>query len=369
MTASSVSSHTRPFTEEDIPEVAELHRRVFGIADHSSPELLDAYRTYLTQVYLNNPWRDDSLPPLVYQGDRGKVTGFLGVVPRRMSINGRPLQAAIATNFVVDAASRGLAGITLLQSVLAGPQDLTIADESNTDSRTVWEGFGGATSLLYSLRWIYPMRPCKFALFVSRKKVLPPLVSALAAPVASALDALATGLRINPFRPSESRLLAEDLNSESLRSCFSDLVDQRSLRADYDLHSLSWLLQRADQLHLNGRLQKVLVKTEKQEIAGWYLYYLNPSGMSEVVQFYVKTRFARDVLDHLFYHAWRQGATALSGRIEPGLMQAFADTHCPLHCGPQWVLVHSRRPDVLRAFERGDVCWSRLDGEWCFHFR
>ena len=28
----------------------------------------------------------------------------------------------------------------------------------------------------------------------------------------------------------------------------------------------------------------VLVKTEKHEIAGWYIYYLNPGGFSEVVR-------------------------------------------------------------------------------------
>ena len=118
-----------------------------------------------------------------------------------------------------------------------------------------------------------------------------------------------------------------------------------------------------------GRLQKVLLKTDKQEIAGWYLYYLNPSGISEVIQLQAKNHFAQDVLTHLFHNARRQGATVLSGRMEPSLMQAFSDTHCLFHSGPQWVLVHSRRPELIHAFDRGNIGFSRLDGEWCLHFR
>src|SRR5436309_3634034 len=43
MAASPTLNRIRPFTSEDIPQVAELHRSVFVTADHSSPELLAAY--------------------------------------------------------------------------------------------------------------------------------------------------------------------------------------------------------------------------------------------------------------------------------------------------------------------------------------
>jgi len=35
--------------------------------------------------------------------------------------------------------------------------------------------------------------------------------------------------------------------------------------------------------------------------------------------------------------------------------------------GP-WVLIHSRRPEILPAVERGDAFLSRLDGEWWLSF-
>jgi hypothetical protein len=364
------SSPIRPFTEEHIPQVAELHRSVFRTADQSSPELLDAYHTYLTQVYLKNPWRDDAIGPLVHQEEDGRISGFLGVVPRRMSLNGRSLQAAITTNFVVEARARGFAGIMLLRAALAGPQDLSIADESNTPSRVMWEALGGTTSLLYSMRWIYPLRPCQFALSLSRrKKLVPDFVPAVSVPLARLLDGLAARISVRPFRPSENKLFGEEMNCETLSDCLSSDTEQRSLRADYDDRSLRWVLQRAEQMPRNGSLQKVVVKTDKQEIAGWYIYYLNPGGFSEVVQFNARTDLAQAVLNHLLYHAWKKGATVLRGRIEPHLMQTFSDRHCLYHGGPQWLLVHSHRPELVHAFQQGEARFSRLDGEWCFHFR
>ena len=94
-------------------------------------------------------------------------------------MNGQTIRAVITSNFVVDAGSRGLVGILLMKTALAGPQDLSIADESSFVSRMTWEGLGGGTSLLYSMRWFYPLRACQFARFVCKqKKLLPPLISA-----------------------------------------------------------------------------------------------------------------------------------------------------------------------------------------------
>jgi hypothetical protein len=343
---------------------------VFGLADRTSPELLESYHKYFTQVFLTNPWRSESTDSVVYQEKSGRITGFLAVMPRRMSFNGEAIQAKITSQFVVDPDFRGWVGLKLLGAVLAGPQDVTIADESNADSRKLWEGLGGITSHLYSMRWVYPLRPCQFALQVAaRKRFLPSLVSAAAAPVARAVDALVARILKFPCGPSVPRVFGEDLDCETLSACLTDAGRRQSIRPDYDHRSLSWILQRASQMVRYGRLRKVVVKTEKQETAGWYLYYANPGGISEVIQLYAKAHLAHDVLDHLFRHAWGQGVVGLSGRIEPGMMQAFADKHCLFHCGPQWTLIHSRRSELLHAFNGGTAGFSRLDGEWCLHFR
>jgi hypothetical protein len=79
-----------------------------------------------------------------------------------MLMNGRAVQVAVGTQFMVEPNSRGSVGIRLLKKCFSGPQDLFIADEANDYSRQIWEGLGGATALLYSLRWTRILRPGRF---------------------------------------------------------------------------------------------------------------------------------------------------------------------------------------------------------------
>jgi len=74
------------------------------------------------------------------------------------------------------------------------------------------------------------------------------------------------------------------------------------------------------------------------------------------------------VLDHLFYGAWRDGATAVSGRLEPRFFDELRARHCLFHGRGSPVLVHSRQRELVDAVQRGNALVSRLDGEWwmCF---
>ena len=377
MRVSSITGQVRAFAQEDIPQVADLHRRVFRVADHTSEELLDSYRTYFTQVLLDHPWRDYGAESLVHEEAGGRITGFLAVAARRMCFNGQDIQARIGSQLVVDPDSRGMAGLKLMSAFLAGPQDLSIADEANAVGLQMWEGFGGVTSFLYSLQWMYPLRPGQFARSVmTEKKVLPPfsprhqrpILSRLFVPLAWTLDALVPPILKKLSVSPECRVVGEELTCDSLLACLAE-CGERSLRPVYDQRSIVWILQRADQLRRNGSLQKILVKTERQEVAGWYLYYLKTKGISEVVQLYANPGFAHAVLGHLFGHAESHGAIVLGGRLEPSLTRALSERHCLFHGGPYWALFHSRRPELLHALHRGDAFFSRLEGEWCLHFK
>ena len=359
----------RSFKADDIPQVAELHAKVLRIADRVSPELMESYRAYFTEVFLSHPWPDESSPSLVHEEASGRITGFLAAMPRRLWFNGQTVRATITSQFVVDPDFRGMAGLRLLSAALAGPQDITIADESNADSRKIWEALGGSTSHLYSMRWLYPLRPCQFALFLAEKKrVLPALACAASQPAARSLDALAGRLlNLAPRQPA-SRVAGEDLDTETLLACLSEAGRKGTIRTLHDGRSLHWALQRAEQMTKHGRLQRVLLRAA-DDIAGWYLYYSKRGGMAEVIQIQATPGYAHDVIDHLSHQAWREGAIGLIGRMEPAMMQAFSDRHCLFHCGPQWMLLHSRRPELLHAFNQGTAGFSRLDGEWCLHFR
>jgi hypothetical protein len=373
----SVAGQVRAFTKEDIPQVADLHRRITHSADHDSPELQDSYRTFFAQIFLDDAWRDDDTKSLVYEEGGGRITGFFGAVARRMSFKGRVIRVKLGSAAILEPGSRGLAGIELYSAFLNGPHDLFIGDQGKSEVRPLWEALGGTTSLLYSMSWLYPLRPGQFARGVlTTKNALPrlspgnsrPFLNRISAPVAWAVDAIAARAMKKLSNPAEYRVFGEELTPDALLRCFEECSRECSLRPVYDDRSLNWLLARLEQQRFNGVLQKVLLKTDEQEIAGWYLYYVKPEGISQVVQICAKPSFARAVLDHLFDHAASRGAVALGGRMEPRLMQAFYEKRCLFHCGPGFALVSSRRPELIQALAQGDAFFSRLEGEWCLHF-
>src|SRR3989441_6710357 len=98
-------------------------------------------------------------------------------------------------------------------------------------------------------------------------------------------------------------------------------------------------------------------------------YCLNAGGTGEVIQVAARRSAEKTVLRFLFWDAWRHGAWALAGRVEPWLVDALGGANWAiLRWLHQWTLVHSPRPEILHAIERGDALLSHLDGEWWLSF-
>ena len=147
--------------------MAELHRRVFvsGPGSTGTP----SYERYFRDVFLacNGP---SALTSLVYER-KGDIRGFLGVTPRLMRFKGPPILAAVCSQFVVDPEERGLAGLQMLKTCFAGPQDLSIADEAGDNARKMWEWCGGSAVLPYSIHWVRPFQPAQAALALTGRHV------------------------------------------------------------------------------------------------------------------------------------------------------------------------------------------------------
>jgi hypothetical protein len=360
--------HIRPLIEEDIPQVIDLHQRLLRNGRNFSAETVTSYRTYFGEIFFRHPWSDPESPSLVYQADDGKVVGCLGVLPCRMSWHGQPIRAALGHHFMVEPGSRStLAALELLKAFLLGPQDLALATEANHTSRKIWEGVGGKTSLLYSLRWTRPLRPTRF--FLSRletRRSLVPLALAFG-PFCRVLDAALARAPESHFHLPPAQAAGEELDRETLLGCLRELSRRRALSLMYDERSLEWLLGLLDQIKTPGDLQKVLLRDTGGNIVGWYLYFLKPGGVSEVVQVAANGKAMEKALDHLFYHAWRRGSYAVSGQVDPRFIQEYLTKHCFLH-GGSWTLVHARNPDLLQTIDRGDALLTRLEGEWTIGF-
>lgn len=354
----------RPFAREDIPHVADLYGRAYRGRTGTSSQAL---KSYVDEVFLHNPWVDDALPSLVCQ-ENGRIVGFLGVIPRPMLLKGRQIRVAVGCSFMVEPDSRTtLAGLELLRTFFSGPQDLSITDSANDSSRKVWERVGGSTALLYSMYWALPLRPREYASYFRTQTAQQPSPFAFASRLAPYwADAVPAHVSTNDLQQPEPSLLEEDLDAEVLLECLSQFGGTESVRPEYDCRSLKWLLGMAAQKKFHGDLRKALVRNSQSEIVGWYLYYLNRTGISQVLQISARRNAFREVLDRMFYSAWREGAIAISGRMDPRFMGQLP-SDCFLRNG-SWVLVHSNNSDALNAICSGDAFLTRLEGEWWTRF-
>ncbi|MBI4526159.1 MAG: GNAT family N-acetyltransferase [Deltaproteobacteria bacterium] len=361
----------RAFVADDIPQVADLHRRVFKTDDRLSKTLEESYRSYFENIFLSHPWYDGALPSLVYEDGGGKILGFMGVTPRRMSLRGQSIQAVISSQFIVEPGGRSaVAAVKLVKTLMSGPQDLCIADEANDASRKLWEAAGGSTALLYSMYWLRPLRLSEWLVRSWGRAGLPAIMASGSAPFCRLLDAVIADSPRIPFRLASPSLSGEELEPEALLHCMTEFSACWSLRPQYDKGWVKWLLELLAEKNGHGSCQKVALRSPAGEIVGWYVALLNRGGIGEVLQIGARNGWMGHVLDHLFYHAWQKGAVALSGRLEPKLLDHFHDRQCLFqHRRGYWTLIHSSKPELLEAFYRGDAFVSRLDGEWSLRFK
>src|SRR2546427_4150829 len=114
---------------------------VFGPRGRTDAAGVDSYPAYFTRVFLDNPSRDVRLSSLVCEEGGGRIVGFLGVVPRGMSMNGQRLLAAISSQFVVDPAGQaGLVAVRLAKAFLRSEEHTSeLQSQSNLVCRLLLE--------------------------------------------------------------------------------------------------------------------------------------------------------------------------------------------------------------------------------------
>jgi len=353
----------RVLAEADVPAAVALFARVYPEHRWSSRA---ACMRYFREMLFGNPWRALDLPSWVAEED-GRLVGLYAVMPRRMRLRGRALRVAVGCQFMVDPdRRRSLIALQLAQACLSGTQDLTLVDGASDQTRRMWSGVGGSVSLLHSLHWTRPLRPARYALSLLAQRALPGAMTRAARPLAAAADWLAARLRPNRFF-REATAADPALDARTMLAHLPEMLHDCPLQPDYDPGSLAWLLEQAARKTRHGSLRARAVRSGER-LLGWYLYYLERGGAGEVLQVAARSGAFDQVLRRLLADAWRQGAAALRGRLDPRYAQELSERHCWLRCDSTWTLAHSRHADVLAAIAQGDAFISRLDGEWWLRF-
>ena len=135
------------------------------------------------------------------------------------------------------------------------------------------------------------------------------------------------------------------------------------LRPDYDEGYLRWLLAELATVERRGELTARLVRGEGGRVLGWYIAYFPRGGIAQVLQVAAQGDDVGVVLDELFAHASAASVAAVSGRLEPHLVDAVSDRRCIIRRTSK-VLVHAKDPEITRAVLAGESFLTRLDGEW-----
>lgn len=360
-------SGIRALVRADLPAVCALYEQVIDGDREAAPD--PRLVSYFGRVFLDDPWNDPELPSLVHEAPDGDIVGFIGSSTRRMRLDDRPLRMVCSSNLVVraDWRARGV-GALLQRRLLLGPQDLTIADRANEESRAMWLTLGGQEMVGDSVGWYRVLRPGSLvgaladrtsgtpAAVSPARRVLSVGVRAAARP----FDALAR--RATSLEPEEPAGRVAPLTADGLRELVRDLGKQVRLHPDYDAAFLAWAFGELDALAHLGRVTARRVSDARGKEQGWFLYLLPPGGVAQVLQVGV-TGHADVVLDHLFRQAWSDGAAGVLGRLEPPLAGVLARPGVVLRRTAR-ALVHSPDPEVLAVLGSTKSLLSHLDGEW-----
>jgi hypothetical protein len=327
---------------------------------------------YFREIFFNNPWRDESLPSLVFE-ERGRgIVGFLGVLPRTMTFNERPIKVAVATQLMVDEdACPAYAAAKLVRKFFTGEQDLSLSDGASEDAERLWQAADGEVALLDSLAWTRVLRPTEYVMELLKRREPWMLVAKALRQVCRAVDAAVVRSRLGRrywLPEMDGTAVEEQPGEDTLLWCIRHLAGNRALKPEYELDSFRWLLRQASEKQMFGGLRKGVVRDTHGEIMGWYLYYLKQGGIGQVLQIGGKPKCMRKVLNQLFCQAWRQGAVAISGKLEPRFVKELAQNRCGFTWPGYGVLVQSGNREILNAIHQGDAFLTRLEGEWWARF-
>lgn len=355
-----MSRSIRPLERDDLEQVAALYEHVARSGSRTPPRGLAGY---FEEFFFDHPWADSEVPSLVSVDARGRIVGFLGSSVRRFVFDGSPVRVGVSGQLVTEPDARGRApGAFLMREYMNGPHDLTLTDTASEVVRRIWEGVGGETFHLACVGWVRVFRPGQFAsAYRHRAELLgaPGRAGGLLAPIDSLVG--------RPLRPPARATESTEATAADVVRHLPAAMPKARLRPDYDEQFLGWQLKAMAAVAPRGELRSRLVRVAG-EVRGWYVYYVQRGGISQVQQVAGDDRYVGEILDDLFRDANELGSAALQGRVEPHLRAALADRRSLLHRAGYLSLIHSSRDDVLHAVHSGRALLTRMEGEfWMGH--
>lgn len=349
-------SEIRACRADDIPAVADLFQKTFRNAHRPAPPAL---QPVLRELFFEHPWHDPELPSRVSELD-GKVIGFIGVLPVRMSFRGRKLRAAVPSSLMVDDPHKHpLAGARLVRAFLSGPQDLSFSEPISPLAQSMWERLGGETTPSESMEWLRILRPAGLATAFAAKRL--PILGAFR-PVARLIDRGVKQRGDFAFDPMAGEFRDADVDDEALFGAINGVAEAYPLHPDWDATFLHWQLAHAARNRSRGALHRRAVYDRSGRLAGCYVYHGQPNQMAWTLLLLARPDAVAPVIDSLLAHAAAQGAVALKGRTQLRLLDPLLKRNA-FFFRRHSAVAHSRESELLVAIRAGDALTSGLAAE------
>lgn len=350
----------RPLERSDIPAVAALYQRILLRSKKPAPASLAAY---LEEIFLDHPRFDAELPCRVYSDAKGAVSGFIGVLPAPMLLNGKPIRAAVAGSLMVANPSENpLAGARLLRSFRSGPQDLSVSETANDVSMGMWEQLGDRALPQYSLQWVRVFRPAGFAAAALAERYG---AARILRPIASLTDSAAGPLYRGTLlgtdeKPKRYRL--KRLDGPELIACLLELSKHYALCPDWDDKALLWMLEHAARKRRHGEMRSHVVEAPSGKMLGCHIYFARPGGIAWTLQVLAAPKAEATVITSLLDHAQETGAVAVRGRVMPRMVAPLMRQKAFFLCNASTV-IHTRNAEIQAAIDAGDAFMTDLAAE------
>ena len=356
----------RALERNDIPAVAQLFQKTFANPRKPAPDGLSAC---LHDLFFRYPDQDTDIASRVFIQSDGALGGFIGVLPLRMTMAGKPVRAAIPTSLMVDSPERNpTVGAKLVRSFLSGPQDISISEPANESARSLWKPLGGEVAVTESMEWLRVFRPAGLlAALAADRLPAQKLVKAGAGVVDRLLRKPVAGL-LDPDPPTpQPKVTDVDAGEEELLAYLGRDESDYRLRPDWSPACFRWIVEHAEGNDYRGTLYRRLVRNRAGETVGCYLYHGRPGGMAWVLQLCARRDAVADVLDCLIARAHQLGCVAIKGRTQARFLDALLSRRCILF-RRHTAMAHSRDPELMAAVRSGDAITSGLAAEsWMRH--
>ena len=349
----------RPCQREDIPAVAGMFARVFQ-KQRGAPSA--ALVQYFDKLVFDGALHAGEARSRVFLDESGTVSGFIGVWPRPMVLDGRHVDAAAAGSLMVERPEQHpTAGARLLRSFLSGPQEFSFSETSNALSQRMWEKAGGHRLTATSVDWVRILRPAGLLTSLAGGAFSP---AGWFAPLAKVTDRILLAKWKPRFLsvPGLEGFSDKDASAQQIAAAIAELSDSYNLHPDWHMPDLPALMEHAETKERFGRIHRRIVSDRNGALAGCYIYHAEAGSIARVLQLVARPDAVGMTLDSLLRDAAALGCVGVRGRSEFDMLDPLIVRGCMLfHVSA--MMVHARDKSLLAEVSNARSMLTGLAGE------